>query len=185
MRDTTIARNYAEALLELARRANDPAGWGRLIQEVADAVRADRGLRLFLESPRVSADQKNEVIAKALVDRAPRIFVRFLHALVKQRRQMLLSEVASEYHALLDEAEGRVHAEVTVARPATDADRDVIVRTLSQKLGKQVVPHISVDPAILGGVVVRVGDRVMDGSVRRRLATLRQRLVYGAPYAPQ
>ena len=177
MRDTTIARNYAEALLTLARKANDPRGWGRLIQDVADALQADRTLRLFLESPRVSADQKNEVLAKALQDRAPRLFVRYLQTLVNKGRQMLLPEIATEYHALLDEVEGRVHAHVTVARPASDADRDVIARQLAKTLGKEVVPHFTVNPAILGGVIVKVGDRVMDGSVRRRLGLLRGRLL--------
>ena len=179
MRDSTIARNYAEALLALARKANDPRGWGRLVQDVADSVGADRTLRLFLESPRVSAEQKNEVLGKALQDRAPRLFVRYLQTLVNKGRQMLLPEIAAEYHALLDEVEGRVHAHVTVARPASDPDREVITRQLTQKLGRDVVPHFTVNPAILGGVVVKVGDRVMDGSVRRRLALLRGRLLAG------
>ena len=177
MRDSTIARNYAEALLALSRKANDPRGWGRLIQDVADSVQGDRTLRLFLESPRVSADRKNEVLARALQDRAPRLFVRYLQALVNKRRQMLVPEIATEYHALLDEVEGRVHAHVTVARAASDADREVIARQLSRTLGKEVVPHFSVNPAILGGVVVKVGDRVMDGSVRRRLGLFRGRLL--------
>jgi F-type H+-transporting ATPase subunit delta len=180
MRDTTIARNYADALLELARRAGDRRGWGRMIQDVADAIGADRSLRLFLESPRVSAEQKNAVLSRALQDRAPRHFVRFLQALVSKGRQRLIPEVATEYHALLDEAEGRVHAQVTVARPTSDADREIIVRELSRTLGKEVVPHLVVNPAIIGGVVVKVGDRVMDGSVRRRLGRLRERLLDGA-----
>ena len=180
MRDTTIARNYAEALLELARRAGDARGWGALVQELADAVRLDRGLRLFLESPRVTADEKNAVLTRTFESRAPRNFVRFLHALVSKRRQMLLPEIATEYHALLDAAEGRVHAHVTLAQPASDADRTLIARQLSQTLGKEVVPHVVVNPAILGGVIVKVGDRVMDGSVRRRLARLRGQLLGAA-----
>ena len=83
----------------------------------------------------------------------------------------------AEYQALGDEAEGRVHAEVTLARAPSDADREARVADLSRRLGRTVVPHVTVDPAILGGVVVKVGDTVMDGSVRRRLATLRRSLV--------
>ena len=180
MRDSTIARNYADALLSPSRKAGDPRGWGRLLQDVADSLAGDRTLRLFLESPRVSADKKNEVLAKALQDRAPRLFVRYLQTLVNKRRHLLLPEIATEYHALLDEVEGRVHAHVTVARPASDADREVIARQLRQTLGKEVVPHFTVNPAIVGGVVVKVGDRVMDGSVRRRLALLRGKLLGGA-----
>lgn len=177
MRDSTIARNYAEALLALARKAEDPRGWGRMLQEIADAVAQDEKLRLFLEAPRIAASEKNAVIAKAFQDRYPRLFVRFLQTLVGKGRQMLLGQVATEYFALLDEAEGRVHAQVTLASEPSEADKAGIAAQLSRALGKTVVPHVSINPAILGGVVVRVGDTVMDGSVRSRLVRLRKRLV--------
>jgi F-type H+-transporting ATPase subunit delta len=85
MRDETIARNYAETLLALARKANDLAGYGAMLNDVADAIRRDDRLKHFLESPRVSAAQKNEVLATAFADRMPRLFVRFLQALVSNR----------------------------------------------------------------------------------------------------
>jgi F-type H+-transporting ATPase subunit delta len=179
MRDSTIAKNYAETLLELARRANDLDGWGKMIMDVAGAIEADESLRLFLETPRVSADAKNEVLAKAFQDRMPRLFVRFLQTLVKNRRQALIPEIAEEYRGLLDAAENRVHAQVTVARETGDGERAMIAKELSRVLGKTVIPHLTVNPAILGGLVVRVGDEVMDGSVRRRLSKLRNTLIHG------
>jgi F-type H+-transporting ATPase subunit delta len=177
MRETTIARNYAETLLELARRAGDLRGWGDLIEQVSDAVETDRRLRIFLESPRVSGQQKKEVIQKAFGGALSREFVRFLQALVTHRRQMLIPAIAHEYHDLVDQVEGRIHASVTVARDADEADRQVIATQLSRALGKDVVPHFHVNPAILGGVVVRVGDTVLDGSIRRRLAALRANML--------
>ena len=179
MRDVTIAKNYAEALLALARKAGDTTGWGTMIADVADAVERDQSLRHFLESPRVDAAKKNAILARAFQDRMPRLFVRYLQALVTNRRQMLIPEIAVAYRDLLDDVEGRVHARVTLAQEPTDAETAAIAQQLGRALGKTVVPHVCVNPAILGGVVVRVGDRVMDGSVRRRLAMLRNRLVYG------
>jgi len=179
MRESTIAKNYAETLLELARKANDLAGWGEMIDTVANAIDNDRRLRMFLESPRVSAQQKNAIIAKAYEGQLPRNFVRFLQALVTHRRQMLIPTIAHEYHDLVDQVEGRVHASVTVAREADDAERSVVQTRLSKVFGLEVVPHFHVNPAILGGVVVRVGDTVLDGSVRRRLTTLRSRMLGG------
>lgn len=176
MRETTIARNYAETLLELARRANDLGGWGELIDGVSDAVQRDRTLRAFLESPRVAASQKNEIIEKAFSSVLPRTFVRFLQALVTHRRQMLIPAIAREYHDLVDEVEGRIHASVTVAHDADGTERDAIAARLSKVFGKEVVAHFAVNPDILGGLVVRVGDTVLDGSIRRRLATLRTRM---------
>jgi F-type H+-transporting ATPase subunit delta len=177
MREPTIAKNYAETLLELAQRAGDLGGWGEMLDQVADAMESDRRLRTFLESPRVSAQRKNEILQKAYGAQLPRNFLRFLQALVSHRRQMLIPVIAHAYHDLVDQVEGRVHASVTVARTADDADRDMVTKQLSRMLGKDVVPHFHVNESILGGVVVRVGDTVLDGSVRRRLATLRTKML--------
>ncbi|MFN2602352.1 MAG: ATP synthase F1 subunit delta [Gemmatimonadaceae bacterium] len=180
MREATVSRNYAETLLELARRAEDLAGWGKLIQDVATAMEDDATLRLFLESPKVSEAQKSAVISEALSDRVPRHFLRFLLAMIRKRRQMLIPEIATEYFNLVDQSEGRIHANVTVARESSESERNAIVESLSKVLGKQAVLHMNVNPAILGGVIVKVGDTVMDGSVRRKLATLRGRILTGA-----
>ena len=177
MRDTTIARNYAETLLELARRAGDLSAWGQAVDDMADAMQNNRTLRLFLESPRVSAAEKNRILGRAFEGQLPRVFVRYLQALVNHRRQMLLPLIAREFHDLVDQVEGRLHANVTVAAEPGDKERRTISQELSRAYGKDVVPHFVVNPAILGGVVVRVGDTVLDGSVRRRLATLRARML--------
>jgi F-type H+-transporting ATPase subunit delta len=177
MRDTTIAKNYAEALLELARRAEDPAGWGKLIRDVATGMQQDVTVLHFLESPKISEAQKNEVFFQALGDRVPRHFLRFLQILVRKRRQMLIPQISGEYDKLLDVHEGRVHASVTVARETSAVDEARIAEQLSRVIGKTVVPHTTVNPAILGGVIVKIGDTVMDGSVRRRLARLRGRIL--------
>jgi F-type H+-transporting ATPase subunit delta len=179
MRDTTIARNYAETLLVLATRAEDLRGWGKMLGDVASAMGENPTLRLFLESPRISAAQKSAVITKAFSDRMPRLMLRYLQTLVQHRRQMLIPEIAEEYYNLVDAAEGRIHARVTVARETDEAGRTAIAGQLSRVFGKEVVPHISVDPAIMGGVVVHVGDTVLDGSVRKRLASLRRRMLTG------
>ena len=180
MRDTTIARNYAETLFALATKADDLRGWGKTISELATAMEQDHTLWLFLESPRIGGAEKSRVLGTAFQDRMPRLMVRFLQSLVKHRRQMLIPEIAREYLDLVDEAEGRMHARVTVARETSDTEVQAIAAQLSRMFAKDVVPHLAVDPAIMGGVVVNVGDTVLDGSVRKRLATLRRRMLVGA-----
>jgi len=177
MRATTIARNYSEALLVLARKANDLEGWGVAINGVASAMETDTRLRNFLAAPQISAAQKNIVIGKAFANKLPKPMVRFLQKVVQNRRQMLLPLIAIEYGNLVDEATGRVHAQVTVSREASDADKHMIAQRLSRAFAKTVVPHVNVNESILGGVIVKVGDRVMDGSVRKRLKTLKARIV--------
>lgn len=177
MRSITIARNYAEALLMLARKANDLSGWGVAVNGVVAAMESDVRLRNFLQAPQISAAQKNVVIGKAFDGKLPRNMVRFLQKLVLNRRQMLLPMIAEEYGHLVDETTRTVHAQVTVSRATSEADRTAIAAQLSRAFGKTVIPHVTVNPAIIGGVIVKVGDRVMDGSVRKRLKTLKSRIV--------
>jgi F-type H+-transporting ATPase subunit delta len=173
LRDESIARNYADVLLTLARKANATEEWAGLIQAVAGAVEENKTLQRFLAAPQVSEDAKIAMLGRGLEGKAPRPFVRFLQKLVMNRRQTLIPEIATAYGNLLDASEGRVHARVTVSRETSDAEVQSIAASLSKALGKTVVPHVTVNPKILGGIVVRVGDTVMDGSVRRRLEKLR------------
>jgi F-type H+-transporting ATPase subunit delta len=177
MRATTIARNYAEALMALAQKANDLEGWGLAIDGVGAAIESDQRLRNFLAAPQIAAGEKNRVIGKAFATKLPKPMVRFLQKVVQNRRQMLLPLIAVEYGNLVDELCGRVHAQVTLSRESTEADRSAIAAQLSRAFAKTVIPHVSVNPAILGGVIVKVGDQVMDGSVRKRLKTLKARIV--------
>jgi len=177
MNEQRIGRNYAEALLSLARKDGEEERWGALIDAIAVAMRENPTLRTFLESPKLSASRKIDLLKRALVTGVPPVFLRFLETVILKRRQMLIPEIASEYRMLIDDSEDRVHVNVTVAREPGEPEKDALTKQLSRLFGKRVVPHISHNPAILGGVIVKVGDTVMDGSVRRRLATLKQRML--------
>jgi F-type H+-transporting ATPase subunit delta len=177
MNESTIGRNYAEALLSLAKKSGDVEEWGELLDAIASAMREDQTLRTFLESPKLAAAHKIEILDKALGRRVPKLFLRYIETVIQKRRQMLIPAIAIEYQALIDESENRLHANVTVAREPADSEKEGLARQLSRLFGKQVVPHISHNPAILGGVIVRVGDTVMDGSVRKRLSVLKQRML--------
>ncbi|HET9636969.1 MAG TPA: ATP synthase F1 subunit delta [Gemmatimonadaceae bacterium] len=177
MNESTIGRNYAEALLALGRKSDQIEEYGRLLNGIADAMRDDQTLRTFLESPKLAASHKIEILEKALGRRVPPLFLRYVETVIRKRRQMLIPEIATEYQALLDEAENRLHANVTVAREPGEPERDALARQLSRLFGKRVVPHITTNPAILGGLIVKVGDTVIDGSLRKRLSVLKQRML--------
>ena len=176
MRSETVARNYAEALFALGEGSGQSAAYADLIDALVGAIEATPAVQGVLMSPRVPKAAKTRLLAGAL-SVAPREFVLFLTALVKRNRQSLLREIATAYHALLDIKMNRVRAAVTLARPADPALQRTITEGLSRQLGKEVIPSFSVDSEILGGTIVRIGERIHDGSLRRRMVKLRRQLL--------
>jgi len=177
VRDETVARNYAETLFELASRNESIQEYGDALGMVAGLLEDDSRFRTFVETPRIDDETKKDVIRKVFRDKAPKQVINFVLITIDKRRQTLLREISAEYLLLLDDHLGREHVEVTVARPLDDATENVDSERLSKMLGKQAIPHIRVKPEILGGLVVRTGDMIYDGSVRRRLEDLRRRLL--------
>jgi F-type H+-transporting ATPase subunit delta len=176
LRTETIARNYAEAAFQLGERSGNIDRYAELLDAVAAAVEQSPRVQAVLMSPKIPKADKAKLLSGALQE-VPREFVLFLQALVKRGRQQLLREIATEYMNLLDQKLDRVRAGVTLARDPDEKLKRSIQDSLSRELGKQVLPAFSVDPEILGGAVVRVGERVMDGSLRRRMTKLRRQLV--------
>jgi len=172
----TVARNYAEVLFDIAGRSGQPERYADLIDAVAAAVDTIPRVQAVLMSPRIPKSEKARFLGVALKD-TPREFVLWLQALVKRGRQGILREVASEYLALVDEKMNRVRASVTLARQPDDKLRKTIEENLGRQLDKQVIATYLVDPEILGGAIIRVRDRVLDGSVRRRMTKLRRQLL--------
>jgi F-type H+-transporting ATPase subunit delta len=175
LRNETVARNYAEALFDLGERNGNPQRYADLIDAVAAAVETTPRVQAVLMSPRVPKSEKARILGDALKD-TPREFVLFLQAVIRRGRQMVLREIATEYLGMLDVKLNRIRAGVTLARTPDEALKRSIQENLSRQLDKQVIASFSVDPEILGGAVVRLGDRVLDGSVRRRMTKLRRQL---------
>jgi F-type H+-transporting ATPase subunit delta len=181
VKSITIARNYAEALLLAAEAGGTGAVdlYGRLMDAVAGAVQADERISVALDSPRVGKATKGALLERALADVAPPEFVRFLQAVVRRGRQGLLGEIAQEYQALVDLKLDRVHAGVVLVEEPDARLEKQIVERLTAALGKDVRAHFRAERGIIGGVVVRVGDRVYDGSLKRKLTVLRRKMLTG------
>ncbi|HMA39737.1 MAG TPA: ATP synthase F1 subunit delta [Gemmatimonadales bacterium] len=179
MKSATVAKNYAEALLAAGEQLGQAELFGRLMDALAGAIQSDETIAVVLDSPRVAKPVKSRLLAEALEGTAPVEFVRFLQAVVRRGRQGLLGEIAQQYQGLVDVKENRVHAGVTLATPADDVLQRTIVERLGRLLGKEVRAHFRPDPRILGGMVVRVGERVYDGSLKRRMNLLRRKMLTG------
>ncbi len=175
MRDVTIARNYAETLLALAEEEHALEPWAQLIDVTVAALQTP-SIEAVLMTPRVPRDEKVKLVSEALQG-APRHFVLFIAAVIKRGRTVLLGQIADEYKDLVDDKMNRVRASVSVARDVDALTRQVIIERLSKAIGKNVIAGFATDPTLLGGITVRIGDRIYDGSVRKRLGVLRQALI--------
>lgn len=176
MESSTIARNYAEGIYAAGEKHELHDEFLRAFAAL-DVVLSEPLARIFIESPKIDAAVKKQVLRSALSDRVHPLFLNFVQIVLDKRRGRLYGAIAQEYRALVDEAAGRLHVQVTVARdPSPELEAD-IRKSLSEIFGKTVIPHVSVDEKILGGIVVKQGDQVIDGSLRRRLMGLRRRLI--------
>ena len=166
----TIARPYAEAAFKLARELDALPSWSDALSRLA-AVVSDEAARELIGNPRVSADAAATVLADAAgqLSVEQRNFVRVLAA---NERLSVMREIASQFEALRNSLEGVVEAQVSSAFPLSDAQLAEIVATLRTKYGREVKANVNVDSDLIGGVSIRVGDEVMDASVRSKLAQL-------------
>jgi len=179
MTPTAIAQRYASALVDvvIADKAAKPEDSLTALRAFRDLVHGSVDLKNAFESPAVSPARK-----RALIDRfvgplsTPRTVRNFLLVLSDKRRLALLNEVTEQFDILLDERLGFVRADVSSAAELNPAERDEIAQQLSRVTSKQVRTRFAVEPALIGGVVARVGSTVYDGSVRGQLAQLKRRL---------
>lgn len=177
MDKATIARSYAAALFELADRTHDVEVVSRALAGVNALLATNRRIVDFLGSPRIEVDDKKRVLRSAFEGHVPPMFLNFLMVVLDKRRQRLLRDIAHEYDLLVDAKLGRLNVVVTLAHEADPREMSDITASLSKLTGQSVIPHAHVDPVILGGIIVRYGDRLLDGSLRRRLISLRRRLM--------
>lgn len=176
MRQETVALNYAEAAFALAQAGDQYQLYADLLDSLAAAIEQAPRVQSVLMSPRVTKREKAQLLAGALPD-APRDLVLFLQAVVKRGRQGLFRHISDAFLGLVDVKFNRVRADVTLAREPNDDLRRSIQSALEKMLDKEVITRYHTEPAILGGTMVRVGDRLFDGSVRRRATMLRRRLL--------
>jgi F-type H+-transporting ATPase subunit delta len=172
----SVARRYARALFELALERDEPLeSWLSDLQAIQAAIE-DPAVRPVLVSPKLSFERKRELVDRALSGLDP-LRRNFVYVLIERGRIELLGAVVREFRAMMLEHQGVAEATVTTAVPISDAEADRIAALLARLVGRRVILERQVDPSIIGGVVARVGDRLINGSVAESLAALRRQLV--------
>lgn len=183
----TAARRYAEAAFELARRDSTEDAWATALDTAAATLGGGDVLRI-VENPAIPLQERLRGVRAVLADAALATTVRpvgdrlanLAGLLVERRRVHQLPAIAREYRRLLDRHRGRIAAVVTSAAPLSDAETAAVRARVESMTDAEVSLRSDVDPALIGGLTVRVGDRLLDASVRGRLERLRNELLAGS-----
>lgn len=178
--DSRAARRYAAALFELARREEKLAAVQRDLRTVTDLMRLSPALRKAWDSPLIPGGRKRAIISDILGKEVDPLSLSFVRLLIDKRREEILDGVLFEMRRLSDVAERRLRAEATFAVQPSADEQTALARSLEHRTGDHVELTVHVDPAILGGVVVRMHDTIIDGSVRGTIERLREQLLQEA-----
>ena len=144
-----------------------------------ESLEGSRELVLFFESPVISREKKASVIRSLFEARVQPLTLRFLTMLVEKRRENLFADVVGSYRRLRDDQQGVAHVRARVAKAMDEAEQQSLIVSIEKMIDKQVRLDVEVDSTLLGGLVVRIGDTVYDGSFVNQLHTLRERLETG------
>ena len=168
--NVTVARPYAEAIFSLADRGRGLDRWSRTLAVMA-VVAADPDMRTAIGNPNLSGDQVYGLFAGACGDLALEA-QNLVRVLIENRRLAMLPEIREIYEEFKNEREGVIDALITSARPLDSGQVSALVAELERRFKRKVNPQVEVDPELIGGVRMQVGDEVIDGSVRGKLAAM-------------
>ncbi|PZD97784.1 F0F1 ATP synthase subunit delta [Paenibacillus sambharensis] len=171
-RETVIAKRYAKALFEVAKQQNGVAGVEQELKLVADSIAKDPQIVAFLSYPNIESEKKVALIKQALQGKISQDVLNTLELLIERGRQDAIGSVYDAYTKIAGEALGQAHATVYTAKPLDTEEMNKIASRFSAIVGKMIVAEQVVDPSLLGGIKVRIGDRLYDGSLSGKLERL-------------
>ena len=173
---STLARPYSEALFAVAKGNSGGLGvWAEQAQRLAH-VAANGNVRSAMADPRLTNTQRADIFLSLVQPAVDKYFKNFVELLIANGRLLLLPQIAQQFQALKDEAEGVAQANITSAFPMSEDQISQLIALLEPKFGLKLKPHVIVDAALIGGVRVLVGDHVLDTSVQAQLVRMRDTL---------
>jgi len=168
---------YAGALLELAQSEDVVSQVEEELAFVAELARSDRDLMIYLNSPGISSESKKAFIDKAFSGELSEIIVNFLKVLIDNDRQSDIPSINEAMVVLIDDINNRQRVTLISSSKLEDELKNKIIKTLEDKLQKSIVVDETVDESILGGIVIKIGDLMIDGSLVNDLQKLREKLI--------
>lgn len=171
---------YATALLEVGQETGESEAFAAQLAAFAASLEANPMFRVFFESPKISRPDKKAALERALSGLVAKPVLNLLQILIDRGRQECYGEIAETFDELFDELRGRTYVRIVSAMPISEPAKQRLVTLLHDRLSREIIAVDSADPALLGGMTVRIGDTVIDGSLRTKLNNVR-----GAITAPR
>jgi F-type H+-transporting ATPase subunit delta len=179
VKDLLVAERYARALFETARLSRQEAEVDEELSSFAEALTQSRDIENFLNSPYFGPDQKGKFLEKVYQKKTREdhgVFINFLKILLEKHRFGLIHEIREGYKKILDEARGVGMAEIRTAVPLDPGPEQMIVSRLEKIMGYKIQVRKEVDPSLIGGVIVKIRHKVLDGSVKNKIELLKKEL---------
>lgn len=176
MRDRKVATRYAGALLASAKGEGVLEGVAESYAAVMELVAGNKQLVTFMDSPQVATQEKKELLKSVFGQKIEPVLLHFFYLLIDKKRIENFRDIGEEFAALVEEEMGVIRAQVTTAVSMADDLADGLKAKLAQITGKEIILEKKVDPAVIGGACVMLGDKVLDGTVRTNLDLLRKTL---------
>jgi F-type H+-transporting ATPase subunit delta len=177
-----LATAYARSILELATERNVADATGQELSQIAELVESDPSVQTFMASPAVSETHRSHAIAKAFEGRVSELVSNLLGVMSHKGRLGQIRQVAAAYSELLQDQKGIIEVDVTVAEKLSDAQLQEVRMKVSAALKHEVVVHQYIDPSLIGGLLLRVEDRLFDASVKSQLRAVRRQLLSARPH---
>ena len=178
---TPLATAYARSILDLANERGQAEAVGHELEELAGIVQSDESFENFLANPAIGEIERGRVIEKVFRGRVSDLVLNFLMVVNRNRRLGLLQQIANAYADQLEDQLGKIEVDVFVAQRLTRDQLEQVRQSVSAVLKKDAVVHQYVDESIIGGLVIRVEDRMIDASVRAQLRAVRSKLLAARP----
>lgn len=176
-----VAETYARAMIELANEQNQAEAIGHEFSALRQVIAQNPTFQQFLSDPAISQAERGRTLKNVFTARVSQPVLNFLGVLNDKGRTGLLSQIADAYDDLLDEQLGKIEVNVTVAQKLTDEQLQTVRQRISAALKKDAVIEQKVDDSIIGGLVLRVQDQLIDASVKHQLEAMREQLLAARP----
>jgi len=178
---TAIEISYARALIEIATAQNQAQPVGEELSAIRQVLDSDPEFGTFLSDPAIGRSQRTATLEKIFAASASPLVMNFLRVLDRHGRLRHLADIAAAYRDLLDDQLGNVEVEVTVAYQLSNDELERVRQQIGSAMGRHAIVHQTVDDSIIGGMILRVKDRLIDASVRYQLAAMQEKLFAAAP----